>query len=65
MIKCSFCEQPLACKACCKPFHPRKGETHVGVYQPDMQVFCPECQSLLACRQCGFVYGEADYDEQD
>jgi hypothetical protein len=58
MIKCSFCEQPLVCKSCKKPFHPRRGETHVGVYQPDMEVSCPECEKLLVCQVCGYAYGE-------
>jgi hypothetical protein len=58
MIKCSFCERPLVCKACNKPFHPRSGETHLGVYQPDTAVSCPECQKLLVCKHCGFAYGE-------
>jgi hypothetical protein len=58
MIHCSFCEQPLVCKACSRPFQPRRGETHVAVYQPDMAISCPECQALLACKVCGFVYGE-------
>ena len=57
MIKCSFCEQPLVCKACHKPFRPRRGDTHLGVYQPDMAVSCPECQKLLICKHCGFAYG--------
>jgi hypothetical protein len=64
MIKCSFCEQPLVCKACRKPFHPRRGETHVGVYQPDMQISCPECQKVLVCQVCGYAYGEDDGDEE-
>ena len=58
MIKCSFCEQPLVCKACHRPFHPLRGETHVAVYQADMEVSCPECQKVLICKACGFVYGE-------
>jgi hypothetical protein len=57
MIKCSFCEQPLVCKSCSQPVHPRRGDTHLGLYQPDMEVSCPECQKLLVCKQCGFTYG--------
>jgi hypothetical protein len=60
MIKCSFCEQPLVCKACGKAFQPRSGETHLGVYQPDVAVSCPECQKPLVCKACGFVYGETE-----
>ena len=63
MIKCSFCEQPLVCKACGRPFRAQRGETHVGLYQPDMAVACPECQKLLVCRACGFAYGEDDDDK--
>lgn len=63
MIKCSFCEQSLACKSCGKPFHPRTAEGHVGVYQPDMHINCPECQNVLTCKACGFVYGEEEEDE--
>ena len=63
MIKCSFCEQALVCKACRRPFRPRSGETHVGVYQPDMEIRCPECQKVLVCNTCGFAYGaEEDRD---
>ncbi len=59
-MKCSFCEQPLVCKSCGRPFHPPKGETHVAVYQPDTEVSCPQCQQVLACRACGYVYGDAE-----
>jgi hypothetical protein len=65
MMKCSFCEQPLVCKACGRAFHPRRGETHVGVYQPDMAILCPECQKPLACKACGYVYGEDEEDEKE
>jgi hypothetical protein len=64
MLKCSFCEQPLVCKACGHPFHPRTSTGHVAVYQPDMAIACPECQKLLACKSCGYVYGEQE-DEDD
>ena len=63
VIKCSFCELPLACKACGKPFQPRSSEAHIAVYQPDMQVSCPECGKMLTCRECGFVYGEEEDNE--
>ena len=59
-MKCSFCEMPLACKACGKPFKPRQRETLTAVYQPDMQIGCPECQAVLTCKWCGYVYGEED-----
>jgi hypothetical protein len=29
-----------------------------------MQVSCPECQKLLVCKVCGFVYGEEDDEEE-
>jgi rubredoxin len=63
-MKCSFCEQPLACKSCGKAFAPRKGETHLGAYQPDTHVNCPECQKVLICKACGYVYGEEERDEE-
>jgi hypothetical protein len=63
-MKCSFCEQPLVCQACGKPFYPRKGETHAAVFQPDMEIFCPECQAKLVCKACGFVYGEEEAEEE-
>jgi hypothetical protein len=25
-----------------------------------MQVYCPECQKLLACKVCGYLYGEEE-----
>jgi hypothetical protein len=62
-MKCSFCEQPLVCKSCRRPFQPRKGETHLGAYQPDTQVSCPECQKVLTCAACGYVYGEDEGEE--
>jgi hypothetical protein len=65
MLRCSFCEQPLVCKSCKKPVRPRHGEAHVAVYQPDMHVTCPECQKLLACQACGYVYGEQEEDEDE
>jgi hypothetical protein len=62
MVRCSFCEQPLACKACKQPVQPRRGETHLALYQPDTEVLCPSCQKVLICKACGFVYGA---DEED
>jgi hypothetical protein len=64
MIKCCFCEQPLVCRECRRPFTPRSGETHLGVYQPDVAVACPECQKTLACKACGYVYGESDKSDE-
>jgi hypothetical protein len=63
-MKCSFCEQTLVCQSCGQSFRPRRGETHVAVYQPDMELLCPECQHKLVCKWCGFVYG-AEEDEQE
>ena len=65
MIKCSFCEQPLMCKACGHPFRPRHGETHLGIYQPDMEVSCPDCQTVLVCKLCGFIYGEDQAEAEE
>ena len=59
-MKCSFCEQPLVCQACRHPFHPRRGETHMAAFQPDMQVNCPECQQPLVCKACGYGYGQEE-----
>jgi hypothetical protein len=64
MIRCSFCEEPLVCKNCRKPFAPRKDETHLGVYQPDVAVSCPECQTLLVCKSCGYAYGAEDEEPE-
>jgi hypothetical protein len=62
-MKCSFCEQPLLCKACKRPVQPRRGDTHLALYQPDTQVYCPECQTVLVCKACGFVYGQQEEEE--
>jgi hypothetical protein len=59
-MKCAFCELPLACQVCGKPYQPRSAAAHTAAYQPDMEVCCPECQAVLACRACGYVYGEVD-----
>jgi hypothetical protein len=64
-MKCSFCEASLVCKSCKQPVRPHNPATHVAVYQPDMQVFCPECQKLLVCQSCGFVYGEQEEEEPE
>ncbi len=64
MLKCSFCDQALLCKTCGKPFRPRRSETHVAVYQPDMEIFCPECEHQLVCKACGFVYGGEEDDDE-
>jgi len=64
-MKCSFCEATLVCKSCKQPVRPRRGETHVAVYQPDMEVSCPACQKVLVCQACGYVYGEPDAEETD
>lgn len=65
MVKCSFCEEPLICKSCNRPFHAKKGETHVGLYQPDTEVSCPECQKVLVCKHCGFVFGAGGESDDD
>jgi hypothetical protein len=62
-MRCSFCEQPLACQACDKPFVPPDAETHQALYQPGTPVSCPECEEPLVCRSCGFKYGGAEPDE--
>jgi hypothetical protein len=33
------------------------------VFQPDMEVTCPECEEVLICKACGFVFGEVEEDE--
>jgi hypothetical protein len=60
MLKCSFCERPLVCKACKNPYRPTRPEAHAALYQPDMMVFCPECKALLVCRWCDYAYGEEE-----
>ena len=62
-MKCSFCEQPLVCKACRQPFRPASGESHFAIYQPDVEVLCPSCQNVLTCLACDYVYGETDEEE--
>jgi hypothetical protein len=64
-MKCSFCELPLVCKQCGKLFHPRHAETLLAIYQPDMQISCPECHELLACKTCGFAYREDESEAED
>lgn len=64
-MKCSFCEQALVCKSCDKPFHPTKAETHLGAFQPDTEVSCPECQAVLVCKACGYRYGGEEDDEPE
>lgn len=60
MIKCSFCEQPLVCAACGRPFVPSSPESYAALSQPDMALFCPACEAQLVCKACGFVYGEEE-----
>jgi hypothetical protein len=62
-VKCSFCEQPLVCKACNRPFRARAAEALTAVYQPEMIVVCPECQKTLVCKACGFAYGEEEEED--
>jgi DNA-directed RNA polymerase subunit RPC12/RpoP len=64
-MKCSFCEAVLVCKHCGKPFQARKSESHVAVYQRDMEIACPECQKVLVCKACNFVYGDPDEPEEE
>jgi hypothetical protein len=64
-MKCSFCEQPLVCQSCKQPVRPQRGEAHVAVYQPDMEVLCPGCQKVLVCQACGYVYGGTEEDDED
>jgi len=63
-MKCSFCDQPLVCKACNHPFHPRQAAPHLAAYQPDMQVSCPECHKVLVCKLCGYIYGEEEEETE-
>lgn len=63
-MKCSFCERPLVCRHCDKPFQPRRMETYAAIFQPDMEVSCPECKNVLTCKACGFVFGR-DAEETD
>ena len=64
-MKCAFCEEPLVCKACRQPFRPRRVETHLAVYQPEMAIFCPECGKPLVCKACGYLYGADEEDEEE
>lgn len=64
-MKCSFCDQPLMCQSCNRPFRPRASGSHLAAYQPDMQVACPECHEVLACKQCGYVYGEEEGETEE
>ena len=64
MIRCSFCDEPLVCKSCGKPFRPRRGDTHVAIYQPDMSISCPECLKLLVCKNCSFGFGEEEEEPE-
>ena len=64
-MKCSFCENPLVCRHCSKPFHPRSGEAHLATFQSDMEVSCPECQHVLSCKVCGFVFGSDQEDDKE
>ena len=64
-MKCSFCEQPLVCQACQRPFQPRDPATYTAVFQPDTEVPCPECHQKLTCLACGFVYGEPSGDDDE
>ncbi len=63
-MKCSYCEQPLTCKACNRPFRSREANSLTAIYQPDMRVACPECQQLLVCKVCGFAYGEEEEEPE-
>ena len=63
-MKCSFCEQPLACQACDKPFVPPDAETLEAAYEADSAVFCPECEAPLVCRACGFPYDGEDQEAE-
>lgn len=65
MLKCSFCERPLICKHCKQPFRPTRPESHAALYQPDMEVSCPECQQVLVCRWCDYVYGETKEEGEE
>jgi hypothetical protein len=62
-MKCSFCEQPLVCKECGQRFEPPGGQTRLAMYQPDMEITCPECKHVLVCKWCGYAYGEDDGEE--
>jgi hypothetical protein len=36
----------------------------MAAYQPDMEVICPECEEVLVCKACGYVFGEVQEDEE-
>jgi hypothetical protein len=64
-MKCSFCERELRCKSCSRLFRARSSAAHLGVFQPDMEIFCPECQAVLVCKECGYVYGDPGQEDEE
>jgi DNA-directed RNA polymerase subunit RPC12/RpoP len=63
-MKCSFCDAPLICKSCNRPFKPHHAAPHLAAYQPDMEVACPECHAVLVCKLCGYVFGEEEEEAE-
>jgi DNA-directed RNA polymerase subunit RPC12/RpoP len=64
-VKCLYCEQPLICAHCGRPFVLRDQAAHDSFYQSESVVRCPCCHGVLRCRSCGIAYtgGEGEYDE--
>ena len=59
-MKCSFCERPLVCRECQKPYKPASEEEYRANFEPETSIYCPHCENLLVCNACGVPCGPVE-----
>jgi hypothetical protein len=59
-MKCCYCDRPLVCAGCSKPYRPATAADYASLHQREYPVYCPNCEQMLRCRACGAVYSGAE-----
>jgi len=59
-VKCCYCDRLLICDSCHQEFRPASADEFRNLYQPESPVFCPACETVLCCRDCGAIYSGSD-----
>ena len=59
-MNCCYCDRPLVCDSCQRPYQPSSAKSFQSLYQPEYPVICTQCEETLRCRSCGAVYSGSD-----
>lgn len=59
-MNCCYCERPLLCDSCGKPFEPHSQADFMSLHQAELPVICRACDRVLQCRWCGAIYSGAE-----